>query len=149
MGKALAVAGISITLLLGACAATAPGRESAAITPQQAVMLAAANAPGTVSGVFDMHVKATGKKNGLIYLNSEDDYRDQRNVSVAVTPDAARQLAEKWGLALESIKGKHILVSGDAARTTIYFYSDGRRSDKYYYQTQIRVADAGQITMLN
>ncbi|MGY1531546.1 hypothetical protein [Luteimonas sp. A649] len=82
------------------------------------------------------------------YLNSELDYRDQRNLSIEITTFAARELEAQLGAhPLAALKGKRILVQGAAIRTKIVFFADGRPTDKYYYQTHVRVSDARQITI--
>ena len=108
--------------------------------------MAASAAPRSVDGVFAMRVQATGIQGQLTYLNSELDYRDQRNLTVTITPDAARQLAERFGDHPRiSLKDKNIRVRGSAIRTTIRFYANGKPARKYYYQTHVNVTDAGQI----
>lgn len=145
---------VSLTLaLLAGCASTptsprAADPETAWISPRQAVFMAADAAPGGVDGTFAMHVQATGTQGGMTYLNSELDYRDPRNLTVAVTPQAAAQLAQRLGgPALAALKGRDILVRGAARRTKIWFFANGRVTDKYYYQTHVNVTDAEQITL--
>ena len=125
-----------------------PVTESGALTPQQAVLMAAKAAPGEVSGTFAMRVQATGSQNHRSYLNSELDYRDQQNLTVALTPSAARQLEKKIGAnSLEALKGRNILVTGSAVRTKIHFVVKGQMTDKYYYQTHVNVDDAAQVVV--
>lgn len=121
--------------LLGACASVPSGRnavvpDQALVTPQQAIFMAASAAPAGVEGVFVMRVQATGLQRDRTYLNSELDYRDQRNLTIAIAPIAARQLAERLGEHPSvALKGKDILVRGKAVRTTIRLIADGRVSD--------------------
>ena len=134
------------------CATTAPPTASASspawITPEQAILLAANAAPRGAPGTFAMKVQATGTQNNQIYLNSQQDYRDQRNLTVALTPSAAEQLRARLGAdPLTAMKGRTILVTGDAIRTKIYFVADGKMTDKYYYQTHVNVREAGQIVI--
>lgn len=122
--------------------------EASWISPHQAVLLAADAAPARVEGIFAMHVQATGTQRDLTYLNSEVDYRDQRNLTVAITPKAAQQLTQQLGAhPLAALKGKHILVRGAAVRTKIAFFANGRVTDQYYYQTHVNVRDATQISV--
>lgn len=152
MKMQLLLASLAAALLAG-CASTPPSAQTGSspaswITPQQAVLLAADAAPSAVDGVFAMKVQATGTQNDQTYLNSEQDYRDQRNLTVAITPGAAQQLTQRLGEhPLIGLKGKDILVRGAAVRTKIYFFANGRATDKYYYQTHVNVSDAGQITL--
>ncbi|NBB93733.1 MAG: hypothetical protein GVY32_11255 [Gammaproteobacteria bacterium] len=152
MNKQFLVATFVAAVLAG-CAGTQPQPgadpgDPSWITPQQAVMSAAEAAPAGVDGTFAMTVQATGTQNGRIYLNSERDYRDQRNLTVALSPRAAAQLAQRLREPPSAgLRGEDILVRGTARRTTIYFYANGRMTDKYYYQTHVDVTDADQVTI--
>ncbi|MEZ5457601.1 MAG: hypothetical protein R3F04_16095 [Lysobacteraceae bacterium] len=146
------VATIFLVLMsLVGCANVPTSRQTAGsgqdlLTPQQAIFMAASVAPASVDGVFAMRVQATGTQGQLTYLNSELDYRDQRNLTVTITPDAARQLTERFGDHPRiSLKDKTIRVRGSAIRTTIHFYANGKPTGQYYYQTQVNVTDARQI----
>ena len=95
-----------------------------------------------------MTVQATGTQNGRGFLNSELDYRDQRNLSVVLSPQAVQGLQERLGAdPLVALQGKNILVTGSAARTRIAFIVDGVPTDKYYYQTHVNVTDASQLVI--
>ncbi len=118
------------------------------LTPPQAIQKAAYAAPASVGGTFDMQVRTTGQA-GFVYLNSESDYRDQRNVTVVISPFVRAALLQKFGQAPEVyFLGKHIRVTGEAKRVTIRFYSNGVQTDKYYFQTHIDLADASQIQVV-
>ncbi len=119
------------------------------ITPRQAIERAADAAPAGVDGVFDVNVRATGHQDGIIYLNSENDYRDQRNLTVDIPPAAAAALQAKYGESPETFfKGKHLAVTGQAKRVTIWFSCHGVQTEKYYYQTHVEVADPSQLQVL-
>ena len=143
------LAASALCLLLAACvheqmAVLPPG--PAWIDPSRAVQLAAAAPRDGVTGVFAMTVRAVGRDERGVYLNSERDYRDQRNLTVVLTPDVAAQLEGRLGGPLEQrLRGHAIQVSGTARRTKIVFFADGQATDKYYYQTHVRVMKAGQI----
>jgi len=114
--------------------------------PMQAVQLAAAAAPRAVPGVFALQVQATGTRDNRTYLNSERDYRDQRHLTTAITPEAARQLQDRLGAnPVVALKGKRILVRGAAVRTTIFFMAGGKPTDTYYFQTHVNVTESSQI----
>ena len=118
------------------------------IQPIQAIELAAAAAPDGVPGVFQFQVQGTGTKDNFSYLNSEIDYRDQRCLTIEITPRAARELEIKFGAPpIVAFKGKKILVRGVATRVKIVFISDGKPTDKYYYQTHVKVNDPEQIQL--
>ena len=119
--------------------------------PQQAVMLAAEAAPMGVRGQFVMTVRATGRGDrGRLFLNSETDYRDQRNLSVRIEPNAVAALLDKAGASKDAeLVGRRIAVSGIARRVRIDFVSASRRpSGKYYYQTHVPVTRVKQVTFL-
>lgn len=136
---------LSLALLLASGCATTSSTHSHSqwVLPAQAVQLAAPAAPRGVPGVFAILVQGTGTQHNHEYLNSEPDYRDQRNLTIEITPAAARQLQARFGAPpIVALKGKRILVTGVAYRTTIFFFANGKRTDKYYYQTHVRVTDA-------
>lgn len=117
------------------------------MSPAQAVMNAA-EMPAGVGGVFEMVVRATGRQGRLLYLNSERDYRDQRNLTIAVGPEQERALAERLGGPVETaIAGKVIAVRGVARKTRIDFVSGGRPSGKYYFQTHLNLRSARDLTV--
>ena len=134
--------------LVAACSTIPKAGAGLWIDPGQAV-LRAADAPHTgVTGVFAMTVKATGVIRS-VYLNSERDYRDPRNLSIEVVPAVAAELEARLGAPAQAVlRGKRILVSGTARRVRIDFTIDGQPSGKYYYQTHVRVTDASQIKVL-
>lgn len=115
------------------------------LTPVQAVMNAA-EMPGGVGGVFEMVVRAAGRQGPFLYLNSEADYRDPRNLSIAIAPPEQRALAERVGGPLETtMLRKTIAVRGVARKTRIDFIADGRPTGKYYYQTHLKLASARDL----
>lgn len=148
MSWKLSILLLVVALIVG-CATAPPKSDSTHwIDPSQAVQLAAASPRLGVTGVFAMTVKATGKTD-RVHLNSELDYRDQRNLSIAVEPEAAKVFSAQLGAPAEvALKGARILVTGTAKRTRIVFFADGKPTDKYYYQTHVRVTNASQIEVL-
>ena len=127
------------------------------IAPAEAVQLAAAAAPDHgIKGTFLIAVKATGvdKRRNEILLNSELDYRDQRNLTVDIAQTAIAELEAKFGKNLRTyFVGKQILVTGTARRVTIYFGKPqfsavGKLRSKYYFQTHVAVVSADQIALV-
>ena len=111
--------------------------------------MAADAAPAGVRGTFEMEARSAGRQDGNIYLDSELDYRDQRNLTIAVHPAAAVRLREKFGKDIDSlIIGKRIMINGEARRVKIVISFDGRLTGDYYYQTHVDVWDAGQLSIL-
>jgi len=135
--------------LVSIFAASAAAGPFSTIKPEKAVMRAAATAPKGVNGVFEMTVRATGHAQGKFFLNSQSDYRDPRNLSVAMTEQTAVELRQRVGAASDSFfVGRKIFVNGTAKQVKVYFTdSDGHVSDKYYYQTHVPVAAAVQISV--
>lgn len=100
-----------------------------------------------VAGMFEMPIAEVGQQNGLFYLNSESDYRDRNCLTVAMTPAAMRELVGTADLerVRKRLTGHRAIVRGVAQRVRIAFGSNGKPSDKYYYQIHVRVGDANQI----
>lgn len=117
------------------------------LSPAQAVMNAA-EMPGGISGVFEMVVRATGRRGSLLYLNSEADYRDPRNLTVVVSAGLEQDLAARIGRPVETvIRGKVIAVRGTARKTRIDFLADGQPTGKYYFQTHLNLRSARDLTV--
>jgi hypothetical protein len=108
----------------------------------------AAASPSGTSGVFEFAVRAAGRANGIIYLNSELDYRDPRNLSVVITPAVAADLTRRFGRAPDAfLMRKAIAVRGTARKTRILFLANGRPTSKYYFQTHLRLRRADDLTV--
>lgn len=119
------------------------------MSPRDAIVAAADAAPGEVRGVFLLQVVEANRDQGRVFLNSELDYRDQRNLTIVIGPAAARALLQRHGSAPEAyFKGHAILVNGSARRVRIDFLANGRPTGKYYYQTHVQVTDPRQISVL-
>lgn len=141
---------ILAALAVAGCAATAHPPKSAGgtISPRDAIVAAAEAAPGGVEGVFEVAVNATDRDHGRVFLNSERDYRDQRNLTIVISPSAANALGQLYGAPPEYyFKGRTVHVRGSAMRVRIDFIADGRPTGKYYYQTHVRVTDPTQIRL--
>ena len=121
---------------------------AAALTPMQAIFAAATAAPEGVPGVFVMQVRNAGRQDGRLFLNSEADYRDQRSLTVAISPSAFAGLEARFGRPLDTaLVGQRIAVTGEARRTRIDFTGNGLPTGKYYFQTHVVVTDADQIAL--
>jgi ribosomal protein S13 len=121
------------------------------LTPEETVLRAAnAGAEGKgIRAVFSMPVQRANKVGPRYFLNSEKDYRDQRNLSVAIDKGAYRALRERYGKKLDlAFRGQRVRIYGVAHRVRIGFMVNGQRTGLYYYQTQVAVTDAGQIEIL-
>ncbi|MCB1582224.1 MAG: dipeptidase [Xanthomonadales bacterium] len=107
-----------------------------------------AMAPKGLRGEFLLHIKNTGKQYSRIYLNTQEDYRDRRNITVALLPSFQEAFRAKYDTDIRSYyEDKTILVKGKAKRVKIWFTPGGKRSTKYYFQTHIEVSDLSQISI--
>lgn len=111
---------------------------------------AADNAPNGIYGEYTFKIKASGKQRNIVYLNTELDYRDQRNLTVALHPKILAELESKYGdIPQDFFVGKTVSVKGYAKRVKINFIAaGGRASNKYYYQTHIRISDISEIEVV-
>lgn len=107
-------------------------------------------APDGIKGTFQFPIKASGNQSGIIYLNTENDYRDRRNITIAIHPQLINAFKNKYGESPESyFINKTIEVTGEAKRMKIFFYSNGKVTTKYYFQTHVNVTSLKQIKVLN
>ena len=138
-------------LVLSACTMTPDiTTESASTDVMQLIEQTAVNAPKGVNGTFQFSIKASGIKRNVVYLNTELDYRDRRNITVALHPKTIAEFIKKYGTSPESFFiNKNIAVTGEAKQTKIWFFSNGKRTEKYYFQTHIRVKSVKQIKVLS
>lgn len=121
--------------------------EAPYLTPYDAIWRAAENPKRGVTGTFKMTVRAHGAQSGVVYLNSEKDYRDPRNLSLDILPASQVGMVEKFGKP-SALVGKTIAITGAAKRTKIWFFSEGRRTQKYYYQTHIAITSPEQVNIV-
>lgn len=139
--RATMLACLAAGLALSACAATT--------SPERAIHAAAAAAPLGVPGDYGFRVAATGRRDGNVYLNSELDYRDQRNLTVTIQLSAIAPLAKRLGGAPDLVlRGKKVLVKGQAYRVRVDFTDNGVATGKYYYQTHVVVSQAEQLKVI-
>jgi len=110
----------------------------------------AINAPNGVKGTFQFSIKAAGVEREIVYLNTELDYRDRRNITVALHPRIVAAFTNKYGSSPEVyFINKNIEVTGEARQIKIWFVSKGIRTEKYYFQTHIRIKSINQIKVLS
>ncbi|RKF18211.1 hypothetical protein D6851_15485 [Altericroceibacterium spongiae] len=152
-----------IAFALSACVHTSPAAQAAPppnsarqpatppllrLTPEQAVINAAAVAPDGVKGIFELTVRGTGRDGGYLYLNSQKDYRDQRSLNIEISPSVQRELADRFGIDPRVyLAGKRIAVRGEAKRVLINFTYNGAPTGKYYYQTHIALSAPEDLTV--
>ena len=138
-------------LVLSACTTTPEITSKAASTDvMRLIEQTAVNAPKSVKGTFQFSIKASGIERKVVYLNTELDYRDRRSITVALHPKTIAAFTEKYGSSPEVyFINKNIEVTGEAKQMKIWFGSNGKRSEKYYFQTHIRVKSINQIKVLS
>lgn len=149
---------LAVVVLATGCTSTRPPPITQAIgpsasmtqaTPYDAIQRAAAAAPDAAPGPFVLTIRAAGRQGGLTYLNSELDYRDQRNLTVAIPANVERALRQRLGGASDAaLIGKTIVVHGEARRIKIRFNCRGVPTESYYYQTHVTLADAQQLEVV-
>jgi hypothetical protein len=141
-------------VLIGALSGGASTKDadkiSEYISPIQAIEKVAEASPKGIRGFFELQVKATGKPKAVVYLNSELDYRDPRNISIALSPKVVESFISKYGETPELLlKNKKIVVYGEARKVKISFGCNGKRNEnQYYYQTHVRVGSLSQILIV-
>lgn len=121
------------------------------MTPAQAILAAAGDPARGIRGTFEFVVRNVGHEpregGAVVYLNSERDYRDQRCLTVSLHPAVLMRAA--WGASPEKhLLNQRIRVTGTARRVTVWFYANGVRTDRFYYQTHVAVTDPRQIEIL-
>lgn len=116
------------------------------LTARDAIELSEAAAPEGVPGYYSLLIKAHGKQRDTLYLNTQLDYRDRRNVSLVFSKHIQQAFLKETGQPIEhALLNQSVLINGHAQREKIWFYKAGMRSEKYYFQTHIRINDLSQI----
>jgi hypothetical protein len=123
--------------------------NSSVVSPIKAIELSAASAPENLKGIFEFKVKSTDSEQRLEFLNSEIDHLDQRNLTIALRPNAVKELTQKYGDNPKVfLLDKNIRVKGEAKRIKKWVLYKNKNTKQYYYQTKIFVKSANQLTVL-
>lgn len=140
-----------LVLILSGCSSTSTvfsNSETASI--MNLIALTEEQAPNGVEGTFQLPIKASGSRRGIVYLNTEKDYRDRRNITVVIPPNLIKSISNKYGESPETFFiNKTIEITGEAKQVKIFFISRGKITDKYYFQTHIKLESLTQIRVLN
>ncbi len=135
--------GSVLTPVLEAMLLTGEGERIPAMV--SGVLAADAGTQGA-PGLFVMKVQASGRHHDRLYLNSETDYRDPRNLSLVFAPEAVAAFKRKHGDEPDVfLQGKKITALGAAQQVKIHFFANGAPTEKYYYQTQMVVSKPEHI----
>ena len=107
--------------------------------------------PAALRAVFDLKVRRAEQVGPRFFLNSEQDYRDPRNISVVLAEPVVAELRRRHGDNLgRYFLGSRMLVVG-GARTVRIALTDsyGQQTDKYYFQTHVPVASVRQLERID
>lgn len=146
--------GLCLAAGLPACAPPPPpdlvinAADAPSVAPRAVVELAAEAEGQPVPVAVQFVVAATGADRDVWFLNAFEDYRDPRNVSIAIQPEAQPGFRQRFGEP-DRLVGRRIEVRGLARRETILLTNQGRPTGAYYFQTHLRVASADQIRLLD
>jgi DNA/RNA endonuclease YhcR with UshA esterase domain len=101
---------------LGTCLfSSVLAQESRPITPAEAIRQI--GKPTVVVEMTVEKVKDRLEKRGIFYLDSEDDFKDEKNLGVAISAEAAAEFKEKGvGDLTAHFQGKTIRVRGCVMR---------------------------------
>ncbi|KPN21032.1 hypothetical protein AO715_14775 [Xanthomonas sp. Mitacek01] len=103
-----------------------------------------------VPGFFLMRVRASARVGTDVFLNSELDYKDPRNLSIRLRPDTFAALDARYGAPFENgLKDQVILVRGRARKVRIDLRMGGQPTGQFYFQTHVVVDDAGRVETLD
>jgi hypothetical protein len=105
----------TLVLMIASLQAAGPGDDREPITPAEAIKQI-----GKPTVLVEMTVKAAKdrlERRGIIYLDSEEDFKDEKNLGVAISAEAAAKFKDK-GIAdpAAHFDGKTIRVRGCVMR---------------------------------
>lgn len=136
---------IAAAILVSACSSV-PTDSRGWIEPVEAIRAANDDPVHGIRGEFIITVKALNSYEERSFLNSELDYRDQRNLTVRMPTAIVPRLEQRLGVRFQDLRNRRLVVLGVARRARIDFVTDGRPTGKYYYQTHVQVDSPTQIT---
>ena len=139
---------MAVAVLVSACA-NVPTNPKGWIEPVDAIRAANDDPTYGVRGEFLVTVRSLGSDRDRSFLNSERDYRDQRNLTIEMPTTMLPALERRLGVAFKDLQSRRLVVTGVARRVRVDFIGDGRPTGKYYYQTHVRVDSPTQLSFAN
>jgi len=119
--------------------------------PEEAIQLAATRSDGAyVQVVMTVQSAGTGKDTeaGIVFLNSEPDYRNLKSLNVALWPDVVKKLITDRKIdPIQGFLHHTIRVTGVAKRVQIAVV-DGPYAGNFYYQTHLEVHSPDNIQVV-
>lgn len=114
--------------------------------PMKAIELSEMFGSVGFDGVFQFEIKAANIRNNILYINSEEDYRDRRCLTVRLRPELVSEFISFYGENVsETLVGKSLLVKGTAKRQVIKAIGPDHKPMFPYYQTHIAVDDLSKL----
>lgn len=138
------VMAVIVALLVCACSSV-PASRRGWNQPVDAIRGANDDPLHGLRGEFVFTVRASASRRQWSFLDSERDYRDQRNLTIEMPTTMLPALQQRLGVPFRDLENRRLVVLGVAKRVRINFVIDGRPSGKYYYQTHVRVDSPAQI----
>jgi hypothetical protein len=139
--KMLVLAASAVVLLLSGCAT--PDASTGATA--HAALLVPGSRPD-----FAFIVQQVGNAAGTMYLNSIEDYRDARCITVAIKPSVVKQLKERYGEDLETaFRGHRVYVHGAKVElVSIEYQAPPLIVKPIAYRTQVTLTKPGEIDLI-
>lgn len=140
----------ALVVLAASACASVPATGQGWIEPPEAIR-GANEAPGRgMHGEFVLTVRNLDSYPDQSYLNSEKDYRDQRNLTIRMHTSIVPRLEKHLGVKFQELRGRRLVVRGIARRIRIDFADEaGKRTGKYYYQTHVEVFSPAQVRFVD
>jgi DNA/RNA endonuclease YhcR with UshA esterase domain len=108
------LATLVLSLVIVAPVAVTDDKDAKPVTPADAAKMVDKKV------TVEMEVKSASKGNGVFFLNSEEDYKSDKNFTIFISRDGAKKFAEaKVDDPTAQYKGKTIRVTG-----TVKLYRD-------------------------
>ena len=147
INRRTSILALTATVLVGLACSSPETLPTGVHTPQEAINFALKEKFG-VQGTYGFKVKNASVVNGILFLNSESNYRDPKCLTVRCDETATRMLTLKFGASpAPFFMGKSILVSGRPVRTSISLVENGEPTGLGYYQTHIRISNPELVVL--